>query len=871
MKPLPLPSKKRYGITSIILVTLFSVVFSGLAIYSAHEQDKGVKILVKHPITVSAAIYNVRKSIFEMQVYMGRLEMYHSPKDVVIVRKRIAQAAAQIVPDVAYIVNYYLGPPAQAQLVKDSLQEAYALQQRMLQNESVDPSSLEFQENIRQLAVIYDKVDDVFTNKMLKFIEGTGNRLSKQSSQVLLFTVLISLGISLLMIASVIIAQRVAAARMKEKEHRDYILKIISENADTAFMLYNLRHKVMEYVSPNLVHMVGEDSTLFEKHPERLREYCDKSETKCFDMLFGSEILRTPFSEEVLFKNVARGTEQWGLVNIYPVREAEQITQYIISISNLMEMKKTQQVLKDALVNAQNANKAKSQFFSRMSHDIRTPMNAIIGMTTIAASALDDKVRLEHCLSKITASSRHLLMLINDVLDMSKIESGKFTLADTPFSLVEFIKNLTALVYIEAKAKNLHFDVTVSEMAHETLRGDPLRLNQILINILSNALKFTPEGGSIAIHIEQKPDKYSPRVWLYCTVSDTGIGMSPEFLERLFMPFEQEHTLVDSSAGGTGLGMAIVKNIVTLMNGSIQVESTQGKGTTFKLAVSFEAETSTRCQTVELDALNVLVVDDDPGTCEHAAIILERIGVRAEWVLSGKEAVVRIFDAQDQHNAFDVVFLDWKMPDMSGLEITRRVRSRLGPETLIIIISAYDWTEIETEARMAGVNAFIAKPMFQSTIYNTLLSVTKGLPLETVSNTTPDFSGKHFLLAEDNEINAEIVVELLKPTNATVEVVGNGQLAVARVEQSAPGTYAAILMDVQMPVMSGYQATENIRALDHPDAASVPIIAMTANAFVEDVAMALRSGMNDHMSKPIDTQLMYKKLQTWVENSVKPS
>lgn len=858
------PMKKQdFGIVIVGLACLFSLAFSAISILSAYELNRGVFILVNHPIKVSAAIYKMHNAVSNMETYIGRLTNYNAPSDVDIVRDKIIALKPQVEEDLNYIINYYLGPKEEARYISGMLQELYAAQEQLM-DEASSISRTEIVVTIeKKLTPLYKSMGDTFTDKMLVFISGTGERLLNQSQTTLNLNVLFSVLLSLLVVVFAVVMYRIEFKRSEERRHRDFILKVISENAGNVFMLYALKTRKMEYISPNILTMLGAEPRLIEEHAEQLLDYCDVDHVGHLAALFGSDPIRTITTDECLFRNPVTGEVRWMLVSIYPVRERGAVVRNIISISDLTEIRKNQQTLRDALVNAQNANMAKSQFFARMSHDIRTPMNAIIGMTTIAATALEDRARVQDCLAKISSSSRHLLMLINDVLDMSKIESGKFTIARTPFELSTLIRDVTSIIYPQALAKDLHFEIAMDNVTHEKLIGDPLRLNQVLLNILSNALKFTPKSGTIRMRLKERPDRRGNRIWLYFNITDSGVGMTPEFLERLFQPFEQEHSSMVPQTTGTGLGMAITKNIVSLMNGTLTVQSTLGSGTTFDVGLSFEiGEGEAEQRKVEFDELKVLVVDDDKDTCEHTSLILDRMGIKAEWVLSGSEAVVRVVSLHERGEGFDVVFIDWKMPEMDGLEVTRRIRRHVGPETLIIIISAYDWTEIESEAHEAGANAFITKPMFQSNIYNTLLGVTKGFPVASQDcNEPPNFSGKRFLLVEDNELNSEIAIEFLKVTGAEIDAVDNGEKAVRAFAESMPGTYSAILMDVQMPVMDGYQATRRIRKLEHPDARDIFILAMTANAFDDDVATALQSGMNDHIGKPLDIELLFQKLQ----------
>ena len=519
---------------------------------------------------------------------------------------------------------------------------------------------------------------------------------------------------------------------------------------------------------------------------------------------------------------------------------------------------------------AQKASGVQEDFLRRISHEVRTPMNAIIGMTTIALSRLDDRGRLEDCLGKIAQSSRHLLGLINDVLDMSKIERGRLSIAHEPFNLRLSLQGIVNLIQPQIQEQGQNFEVSLSEIDEEELNGDGMRLNQILINILSNAVKFTPKGGSIRLDIRQLHKNHN-NVRFRFIIRDTGIGMSEEFISRLYMPFEQATAATASQFGGTGLGMAITKNLVSLLGGMISVKSKEGKGTEFTVELPFGLSGRQPSRELSgLDPLKVLVVDDDRGTCEHASLLLGRMGLRTRWVLTGTEAMDLILQARECGDDYDVCLIDWQMPDMDGVETARRIRREVGPDTLIIIISAYDWSPIEREAREAGVNAFINKPFFASTLYDTLLSVTRHAPLKAELSVSKrreyDFSGRRILLVEDNEFNREVAKEFLEMAGAAVECAEDGREALEKFTSSKPGHYALILMDVQMPVMNGYEATRSIRASDHADAETIHILAMTANAFSEDIAAAVAAGMNGHLAKPIDVAALYRLIASHLED-----
>ena len=512
--------------------------------------------------------------------------------------------------------------------------------------------------------------------------------------------------------------------------------------------------------------------------------------------------------------------------------------------------------LQVAVEKAESANCAKSTFLSNMSHDIRTPMNAIIGFTTLALSNIDDTDRVKDYLGKTLASSNHLLSLINDVLDMSRIESGKNHLEEVEVNLSDVLHDLKTIVSGQIYAKQLELYMDAMDVTDEDVYCDKTRLNQILLNLLSNAIKFTTAGGTVSVRVRQLAGKVRGCGQYEFRIKDNGIGMSQEFAQKIFEPFERERTSTVSRIQGTGLGMAITKNIVDMMGGTIEVQTAQGKGTEFTVCVPMRAQTEQRPveKITELEGLKALVVDDDFNTCDSVTKMLVKVGMRAEWTLSGKEAVLRARQSIEMSDVYHAYIIDWRLPDMNGIEVTRQIRS-LNDDTPIIILTAYDWSDIEVEAKAAGVTAFCSKPMFMSDLRETLMSALGQKPADAVQRLLPeknaDFKGKHILLVEDNALNREIAQEILREYGFLVDTAENGAVAVEKVSTAAPGSYDLVLMDVQMPIMDGYTATRKIRALDDPARAKLPILAMTANAFDEDRRNALESGMNGFLSKPI--------------------
>ena len=527
------------------------------------------------------------------------------------------------------------------------------------------------------------------------------------------------------------------------------------------------------------------------------------------------------------------------------------------------------QALQDALLQAQHANKAKSTFLSNMSHDIRTPMNAIIGFTTIAVSHIDNKDQVRECLQKVLSSSNHLLSLINDILDMSRIESGRVQIKEQECNISEIMHNLVNIIQPQVKAKQLELFIDTFEVVNEDVIADALKLNQVFINLLSNAVKYTPAGGTVTFRIMQKTTfRHGYGDYIF-TIKDNGIGMSPEFVEHIFEPFERETTVTQSGIQGTGLGMAITKNIIEMMSGTIKVESEMGKGSTFTVELSLKLQDVEKNaeQIKELHGLRALAVDDDFNICDSVSKMLKQLGMRAEWTTSGREAAYRAKIAYEEGDSYHTYIIDWQMPETSGIETARKIRNAVGEEAPIIILTAYDWTDIEEDARAAGVTAFCAKPLFMSDLKSALLAANDliGSEEKKAAWTLADFTGKRVLLVEDIELNREIAEVILLEAGFEVETAPDGTDAVEMVKKSDEYYYDAILMDVQMPIMDGYEATRTIRAMRREDVKTLPIIAMTANALEEDKEAALKNGMNAHIAKPLDMDVFIGVLSQFLK------
>lgn len=540
----------------------------------------------------------------------------------------------------------------------------------------------------------------------------------------------------------------------------------------------------------------------------------------------------------------------------------------VVTVDNTNAVEREQkqkELIEDALARAEVANKAKTTFLSNMSHDIRTPMNAIIGFTTLATTHIDNREQVQDYLGKIMSASNHLLSLINDILDMSRIESGRMQLEEGECSLSDIMHELRNILQPDMKSKRLNFYIDTVDVFDENVICDRLRLNQILLNLLGNAVKFTEPGGSISIRIRQKPARKKGYAKYEFYVKDTGIGMSEEFLAHMFEPFERERTSTVSGVQGTGLGMPITKNIVEMMGGTIKVKSKMGEGTEFFVTIPMKKLLSEEVEikVKELEGVHALVVDDDFNTCDSVSNMLIQIGMRAEWTMSGREAILRTRQAVSRNDEYRVYVIDWLVPDMNGIEITRQIRKEVGEDAPIIILTAYDWSDIEEEAREAGVTAFCSKPLFISDLRRCLLNILNPKKDEGKTDLLrrEGITGQRILLVEDNDLNREIACEILSEAGFIIEEAEDGSVALRLLQEKGADYYSLVLMDVQMPIMDGYTATKAIRAFEDKALADIPIIAMTANAFEEDKKKALEAGMNAHVAKPINVEMLLDTLE----------
>ena len=646
------------------------------------------------------------------------------------------------------------------------------------------------------------------------------------------------------------------ALRRRDTEilYRDELFTRLSRNVDDVFLMMDAETSRVDYVSPNIERLLGVPLEQVQQDIRALRALHPKDSPDHDKNFFAGIQCGEQCEWNADYAHQQTGERRWFHVVVMGSEVAGR-TKYILVMSDRTADRKINQALSEAVAAAEAASRAKSTFLSNMSHDIRTPMNAIIGFTTLAVSNIDNQERVKDYLTKTLSSSRHLLALINDILDMSRIESGKLQLEETEVNLPEMLHDIKTIVSGQIHAKQLELYMDALDVTDEDVYCDRTRMGQILLNLLSNAIKFTPAGGTVSVRVRQLAGTVRDCAQYEFRVRDNGIGMSPEFAQKIFEPFERERTSTVSRIQGTGLGMAITRNIVEMMGGTIKVQTEKNRGTEFIICLPLRVQTGTRREEkiAELAGLKALVVDDDFNTCDSVAKLLTRVGMRAEWTLSGREAVLRARQSIELGDPCRAYIIDWRLPDMNGIEVTRQIRS-LNDDTPIIILTAYDWSDIEGEAKAAGVTAFCSKPMFLSDLRDTLLTAighTQTEEQDILPGKNADFRGRHILLVEDNELNREIAVAILHEYGFLVDTAENGAVAVEKIRTSDPGRYDLVLMDVQMPVMDGCTATQRIRALEDPVRAAVPIVAMTANVFEEERKRAFDCGMNGFLSKPI--------------------
>lgn len=834
------------GMIGMMLLYLLMTVSSSVKL--AQQTD----IISNHPFEVVISAGDVKLCISEMQMQTERLHLNRSNHDIEIVKSALNELYTRLEEPLLRMGELYLGDADDVNAISRTLSVLLDAQTDFLEYISLSQNTDEDigQYEKEHLEPVYTQalndIEKVITIAKEKKL-GYGNTAASLQR----FTLISSIIMMVLMTAVLLISQYILWKQRKELAFRSQLFDSLSMSIDDTFIIQDAKTGRVYYHALNMERVLGIHINRVEDIYEHLKP---EDSTK-----LAAAIENPPFPSpiEEIFEYVKPDRKEcWLFIRIYQTGSLSN-PQLIIVISDRTDDVLSRQALQDAMESANRANSAKGDFLSRMSHEIRTPLNAIMGMCTIASASIIDNPRAADCLSKISLSSNHLLMLINDILDMSKIENDKMLLQNEPFDIFQVINGFISTVYAQAIAKNITFEETIGAFGNQTVYiGDSLRLNQILLNLSSNAVKFTPSGGRITLEVTKVLSKSKVDIIRF-VLSDTGIGMTQEAIDRIFLPFEQADTSISSRFGGTGLGMSITKNLVAMMNGKIQVKSKPQAGTTciVELPLLRGVEDVSEPD-FQGQSLRALIVDDEEDICLQTACLMDKLKIEPVWETSGIKAAECAKKASQEGEPFDIYVIDWKMPFMDGIELTRKIRGTAGDEPCVIMASNYDTAQIEPDAYKAGVNAFLPKPLYRSSLYaciRDILAQKNNRNLIPLKEENP-LAGRHLLVVEDNPLNMEIACELLKMCGMKVECAANGREALELFLNSEPGWFDAILMDVQMPVMNGHEAARHIRLSSHPMAASIPIIATTANAFSNDISAALEAGMNAHVSKPLNIQ-----------------
>lgn len=846
------------SIVSTLGLILLMLCYLMMTITSSVKLEHQTEVISNHPFEVVISAGDVKLYLSKMSLCTERLQRHHSAVDIELADNALTELYSLVDSPLAMIEKLYLGEGDYVEELKKVTVLLQMEQTKYLEYVS-QPELLEGDVEAysrEHLQPLYDKA----VSEAEHIIEGAKKKVEygRQAESLRKATLAGSAALMSLMIGTLLISQYVVRRQRKELVYRSQLFDDLSLSIDDSFIITDARNDRINYCSLNMERLLGTPSDGIEKFYKNLKPE-DVNELR--QAYINPETV-FPVGKIVEYTG-ANGEKRWMQVRIYQVKEAQRF-QFITVFSDRTEEIKSRQALQDALLSAQQANAAKSEFLSRMSHEIRTPLNAIIGMITIAQVNNENPARVEDCLTKAAFSAKHLLMIINDVLDMSKIDSNKMALQKEPFDIFQIMNGFVSTVYAQAKAKQITFTESMEGFGPCTVFiGDALRLNQILLNLSSNAVKFTASGGRIHLRVLRLATKDKVDI-LRFSLSDTGIGMTPDAVKRIFQPFEQADSSISGRYGGTGLGMSITANLVALMNGKIQIESELGKGSTFIIDLPLErGEDNFEEPDFENRGLSALIVDDEQQVCEQTMALLEKIRIRSEYRMSGAEAVERVKETHRAGRDFDLCLVDWKMSGMDGIEVARCIRQTVGDDIPIVMISAYDISEVEAEARAAGVNGFLPKPLYRSSVFSAIKEVVEGRS-GSVPSAGPggmdSLTGRRLLVAEDNSINQEVAQMLLEARGASVMCVSDGQEALDVFLASQAGEYDVILMDVQMPVMNGHEAAKRIRSSVHPDSKRIPIIAVSANAFSDDISAALVSGMDAHVSKPIDIDWLCRVL-----------
>ena len=856
--------RKREGMSeaqwklNMVAVIVLMIVYLIVTLYNSERLAAQTEKMSSHPFEMVVAGGELKMCIAKMQVRVERLYKHNTMDDVIYIRGILDELYEETDQVLKRLKHAYQGSDKEWDNLEDNLDEIKKQQNGFLLYVSADecfPQDQVIAYEEEKIEPLYQETTAMI-DEMLEDAEEGGLQYVQNVEQLRVRVLVLSIILMVAMLAVFIFSQYIMWRQRKELQNRSTLFDSLSKSIDDAFVIRDAKSGEIVYRSLNMERVLGISPT-----DETLYQGLKSEDVDEIYRYIGDFELAASYKKLVEYTR-PDGEKRGVLLRLYRVNNLD--TPQVISFYSDRTNEEKQRIFLDAAMeNADKANQAKGDFLARMSHEIRTPLNAIIGLVTLAIASIEDSAKVQDCLTKINFSSKHLLMLIDDILDMSQIESNKMKLQNEEFDIYQFINSFVVTIYSQAKAKNLEFKESITGFSEGSeYYGDSLRMGQILLNLVSNAIKFTPEGGSVFLKVEKLVTKKNLDIVRF-EVTDTGIGMSEEVQERIFAPFEQADSSIAAKFGGTGLGMSITKNLVMLMDGKIYVNSKENEGTTFTVDIPLlKKESETKIPDFENMGLNALVVDDEEEECRHAVRVLQEIKIQAEWVMHGAQAIERVISHHRGNRDYDICLIDWKMHDIDGIEVTRRIRAEVGYDVPIVMISAYDYMEIEEEARAAGVDGFLPKPLYRTAVYEEISRELKEREGRQIQGKAKQklLSGKKILLAEDNDINRDIAKELLELQGATVIACEDGKQALQAFQNSGIREYDAILLDIRMPVLDGYETAGRIRALNRKDAVIIPMIAVTAHAFSGDVTAALRAGMNAHVSKPLDIAELCDKL-----------
>ena len=831
---------------TLLLACVLVLVLSSISIRSTNQLKNTLEMLIQHPVKVSSSAYETWRALEEMRRIMHGLIEVHSSADLAAQKEALAVAERELAGHTAYVYANYLGPHEQVLQLREQIHRLIVQQDLVLKlYESSPEAALKL---TREMDSLYQDTGAILSSRILPFAHQRFDFFSREANGILQVNVLLTLSLLLTMILVALGIWTFTRRRMLDKRTREHMVGIIAENARTAFMIVNAVEAETEYVSPNIKSVLGIDDTVLRLSPCSFISHCTKGCKETEQLLVG--LWDGPKELEMQLNDPETGAQRWVVVSAHAFLDEEHVEHRIISFCDTTQTRRNRQLLLDSLLGARLVNRTRRDFLSRMSYKLRSPVNAIASLTAEASNSLDNRVGLEICLAELGSASHQLLMMLTDIIDMTSIEDGRLSLSEELFHIDSLVSSATKSIEPQAQDKGVRLDTSFT-LTHTKLIGDSSRLRQALDCVLSNALKFTPAGGSIVFQVEEVPEPQGDRARFRFTITDTGIGMSQEFQKNLFAPFAQESP---ETMQGTGLGMPIAKSIIDLLGGSISVHSEQGKGSSFSIGLSFRLGGVDR-PPVEIEDLRALVVGNDPEECKSAAAALELMGIITEWTTSASEAAKRLSFAHQQEDDVDILFLHLELADIGGLQAVRRVRARFG-DTPQIIVWGEDCPEKAMQVLKAGANDFISAPLLGSSLHGAIQRAARTLVLEVGESgkkTPPDFTGRHFLIADANPVSAEVAAELLRSAGAETENATDGDDAVERFLSSPHGHFDAILMTADMPVISSNRAAKTIRATGRPDA-TLPIIAMTESQAQAD--LALRAGMTAAMIKKLDMRLL---------------